>query len=172
MRAAAGRLRMAGRTAWVTASVPKRLTSNWARHSSGVTSSTAPYCAIARVVDEGVDAAGRGRAPPRRRRGSRPASVTSSVRAVEVVAPLELGEVVAVAGRGEDPVAPRGRPRAPSPGRCPEEHPVTRITRSCGHAGMLPSRRRRKATQTGSADRAEPRRIAAGKSIRESRLRR
>ena len=35
--------RMDGRTACVTAIEPKRLTSNWARHSSGVTSSTAPY---------------------------------------------------------------------------------------------------------------------------------
>ena len=37
-------LRMAGSTACVTASMPKKLTSNWARHSSSRTSSTDPYC--------------------------------------------------------------------------------------------------------------------------------
>ena len=53
-------LRMAGRTACVTAIVPKTLTSNWARHCASGDFFDGPVLRIAGVVDQDVEAVGAG----------------------------------------------------------------------------------------------------------------
>jgi hypothetical protein len=128
-----------------------------------------PVLRIAGVVDEDVEAAGAGEHRPDRRGDGRGVGHVEGQRRKAV--PVEPREVVFLAGGGENAVPPGGQGERRGPadaGRAPGEKDHGFF----GHAGMLPSRRRRR----GHADRqrgiARTRRIAAGKSIRENRLHR
>ena len=142
--------RMAGRTACVTASVPKTLTSNWARHCVERDLFDGPVLRIAGVVDEDVEAAGAVRAPPRPPRRWSPASVTSS-------GSRPSGRPAASAARSSflRAVAKTRCPRAARASAearpMPDEQPVTRITAFSATPGCYPLDGGAEATQTGNA---------------------